>query len=60
MNYYIEEYMGDMIIKLTGDINKDMTLIKELCNNKRDKEINLELVKDKISIKNVIDEFINA
>ena len=56
----IEEYMGDMIIKLTGDINKDMTLIKELCNNKRDKEINLELVKDKISIKNVIDEFINA
>lgn len=46
----IEKYFPDMIIKLSGDINKDIELLHEICNNieKYKKKINIEEVKNKI------------
>ena len=56
----IEKYFEDMVIKLSGNLTEDMKIIRELYNKNREKEINLEYVKEKISIKNVINEFLNA
>jgi len=56
----IEKYFGDMVIKLSGNLIKDMELIRELHGKNREKEIDLQHVKEKISIKNVINEFLNV
>ena len=55
----IDKYL-DNVIKLTGNIEQDITILKEVINN-QDKfyiEPNIEKVKDTLSIKNVINQFI--
>ena len=56
MNY--NNYFDKMVIGLTGDLEKDMGIIEELLKSPSDKRINIDLekVKNVISIKNLINE----
>lgn len=56
----IEEYFKNMIIHLTGNVDMDMALLDKICDADRIIDINIDLVKEKISIKNVIYQFLNA
>ncbi len=47
-----------MVIHLTGNIDMDMALLEKICDTDRIIDIDLDLVKEKISIKNVIKEFL--
>lgn len=53
-------YFDNMVVGLTGDINTDMNIIEILLNTPSEKriDIDLEKVKNIISIKNVINEFL--
>ena len=55
----IEEYFKNMIIHLTGNLDMDMALLDKICNTDRIIDINIDLVKEKISIK-MLYEFLNA
>lgn len=54
----IDNYF-DNIIKLTGDINNDMQILSDICNepDKFYKIPDIDKIKEKITIKNVINEF---
>ena len=54
----IEYYFKNMVIHLTGNIDMDMALLEKICDTDRIIDIDLDLVKEKISIKNVIKEFL--
>ena len=54
-----KKYFDDMVIPLMGGIDKDMEIIKEYLKKPRENDIDLKKVKDTISIKNVINLFLN-
>lgn len=56
----IDDYFEKGIIKLSGNLSEDMILIEDICNNfeRYYQEIDTQSVLDKVSIKNVINEFI--
>tara|TARA_A100001015_G_scaffold311040_1_gene413500 strand:+ start:1400 stop:2275 length:876 start_codon:yes stop_codon:yes gene_type:complete len=58
----IDDYFPDAVIKLNGDLDHDIKLIKNICENpkKYQKQIDINKVKKTISIKNIIDEFFLA
>lgn len=53
-----EKYFNNMIIGLTGDLDRDIELIERNLKNASEKKINLEELKRTISIKNVIELFL--
>ena len=57
----IHNYFPDSVIKLNGNIDHDIQLIKDICENpeKYTKQIDIDKVKKTISIKNIVDEFSN-
>ena len=50
-------YFGDMVIKLTGDIKKDMKILTDIVKDPIPKDIDLEEVKRVISIETCINSF---
>lgn len=57
----IEKYLPKQCIILNGNINHDITLITDICNNpdKYYKNIDIDMVKNNTSIKNVINYWLN-
>lgn len=57
----IDEYFPDVVIKLNGDIEHDIKLIKSICDSheKYQKQIDIDKIQKTISIKNLINEFTN-
>ena len=57
----IEKYVPGQCILLNGDINHDMKIITDICNNpdKYYKNIDIDMVKKNTSIKNVINYWLN-
>lgn len=55
----IDNYFPDSVIKLNGNVDHDIQLIKNICENpeKYRKQIDNDKVKKTISIKNIINEF---
>ena len=54
----IDNYI-DNVIKLTGNVSTDIKLLTEICNNPNNyyKIPDLNSINEKISIKNIINEF---
>ena len=57
----IDEYFPDVVIRLNGDVEHDIKLIKSICDSheKYQKQIDIEKIRKTISIKNLINEFTN-
>lgn len=56
----IDKFTDNSIIKLSGNIDSDMKLLHDIYTNKNQymKNINFNKIKEKVSIKNIINEFI--
>ena len=56
----IHSYFGDVMIMLSGDVNKDIQMLNQICQNheKYRKTIDIEFVKKTTNIKNVINEWL--
>lgn len=52
----IDEYLNNKVIKLTGDLKKDIELLTEICKNPEnyEKEINQKEILDIVNIENLI------
>ena len=57
----IEKYLPKQCIQLNGDINNDINIITNICNNpdKYYKNIDIDMVKNNTSIKNIINYWLN-
>lgn len=55
----IDDYFPDSVIKLNGNVDHDIKLIRNICENPENyrKQIDIDKVKKTISIKNIINEF---
>lgn len=56
----IDQYLPDSVIKLTGNVNNDIKLLKNICENpeKYNIKIDANRVREIVHIKNVIKEFL--
>lgn len=57
----IDEYFSDVVIRLNGELEHDIKLIKNICDRpeKYQKQIDIKKIQKTISIKNLINEFTN-
>jgi len=55
----IDKYFPNMVVKLSGEIERDMALLEDICNNpaRYSKRIDIEAVKKTIHFSNVVDLF---
>ena len=58
----IVEFLDDSVIKLSGNVDKDMKLLQTIYENQNKyiKDINFAEIQKKISIKNIINEFLSS
>jgi hypothetical protein len=56
----IDQYFPNEVIKLTGNVDNDIILIKNICENPDKYLLNIDAnrVKEKVHIENVIKEFL--
>ena len=58
MNENIEKYFPGNVIMLTGDVQLDMQMLRDICNNpdKYQKNIDVKQIKNRIFLLNNLDE----